>query len=85
MAIIFYPAISGVAQSYNYYPISYMKPEDGLAHVALGLGKIVVEGGAALSFSPKYPQFLPPVFNDRRYTGKLTALLLCAQHGRVSR
>jgi len=55
----FYPSISGVAQSYNYYPIAYMKPEDGLAHVALGLGKIVVEGGAALRFSPKYPQFLP--------------------------
>jgi hypothetical protein len=55
----FYPAISGIAQSYNYYPISYMKPEDGLAHVALGLGKIVVEGGVALRFSPKYPQFLP--------------------------
>ena len=55
----FYPAISGVAQSYNYYPISYMKPEDGLAHIALGLGKIVVEGGVALRFSPKYPQFLP--------------------------
>ena len=55
----FYPAISGVAQSYNYYPISYMKPEDGLAHIALGLGKIVVEGGAAMRFSPKYPQFLP--------------------------
>ena len=55
----FYPAISGVAQSYNYYPISYMKPEDGLAHIALGLGKIVVEGGAAMRFSPRYPQFLP--------------------------
>ena len=55
----FYPSISGVAQSYNYYSIAYMKPEDGLAHVALGLGKIVVEGGAALRFSPKYPQFLP--------------------------
>jgi hypothetical protein len=55
----FYPSISGIAQSYNYYPIAYMKPEDGLAHVALGLGKIVVEGGAALRFSPKYPQFLP--------------------------
>ena len=55
----FYPAISGVAQSYNYYPIKYMKPEDGLAHIALGLGKIVVEGGAAMRFSPKYPQFLP--------------------------
>jgi hypothetical protein len=55
----FYPSISGVAQSYNYYSIAQMKPEDGLAHVALGLGKIVVEGGAALRFSPKYPQFLP--------------------------
>jgi hypothetical protein len=55
----FYPSISGVAQSYNYYSISYMRPEDGLAHVALGLGKIVVEGGTALRFSPKYPQFLP--------------------------
>ena len=55
----FYPSISGVAQSYNYYSISYMKPDDGLAHVALGLGKIVMEGGAALRFSPKYPQFLP--------------------------
>jgi DNA-binding NarL/FixJ family response regulator len=55
----FYPAISGVALSYNYYPISYMKPEDGLAHIALGMGKIVVEGGVALRFSPKYPQFLP--------------------------
>jgi hypothetical protein len=55
----FYPSISGVAQSYNYYSIAYMKPEDGLAHVALGLGKIVVEGGAALRFCPKYPQFLP--------------------------
>ena len=55
----FYPSISGVAQSYNYYSIAHMKPEDGLAHVALGLGKIVVEGGEALRFSPKYPQFLP--------------------------
>ena len=55
----FYPSISGVAQSYNYYSIAHMKPEDGLAHVALGLGKIVVEGGTALRFSPKYPQLLP--------------------------
>lgn len=55
----FYPAISGVAQSYNYYPVAYMKPEEGIVHMALGLGKIVVEGGAALRFSPKYPQFLP--------------------------
>ncbi len=55
----FFPSVSGVAQSYNFYPISYMKPEEGIAHIALGLGKTVVEGGMALRFSPKYPQFLP--------------------------
>ena len=55
----FYPAIAGVAQSYNFYPISHMKPEEGIAHIALGLGKTVVEGGTSLRFSPKYPQFLP--------------------------
>jgi CheY-like chemotaxis protein len=56
---LFYPAVSGVAQSYNYYPISHLKPEEGIAQIALGLGKIVVEGEASLRFSPKYPQFLP--------------------------
>ena len=55
----FYPALSGVAQSYNFYPISHMKPEEGIAHIALGLGKTVVEGEISLRFSPKYPQFLP--------------------------
>jgi DNA-binding NarL/FixJ family response regulator len=55
----FYPAISGVVQSYNYYPISPLMPEDGVAHIALGLGKTVVEGETALRFSPKHPQFLP--------------------------
>ncbi len=55
----FYPAISGVAQSHNYYPFSHMKPEEGIATIALGLGKMVVEGEKTLRFSPKYPQLLP--------------------------
>ncbi len=55
----FYPAMAGVAQSYNFYPIADMKPEDGIVHLALGLGKTVVEGGAALRFCPAYPQVLP--------------------------
>ena len=55
----FYPAISGVAQSYNYYPFSKMKPEEGITTIALGLGKTVMEGEKALRFSPKYPQILP--------------------------
>ena len=55
----FYPAISGVAQSHNYYPFSHMKPEDGIVNIALGLGKTVAEGGKTLRFCPKYPQLLP--------------------------
>jgi hypothetical protein len=52
----YYPEISGVAQSYNYYPVSYTKPEDGLCVSALGLGTWVVGGGAAHRFCPKYPK-----------------------------
>jgi CheY-like chemotaxis protein len=55
----YYPAISGVAQSHNFYPVAPMKPEDGICLVALGLGKTVVEGERALRFSPKYPGNLP--------------------------
>jgi hypothetical protein len=55
----YYPAISGVAHSYNFYPISHLKPEEGIAHIALGLGKTVVDGGKSLRFSPRYPQYLP--------------------------
>ncbi len=51
----FYPHISGVAQSYNYYPFAHMRPEEGFAVLALGLGKYVVEGEKAYRFSPKFP------------------------------
>ena len=51
----FYPDISGTAQSNNYYPVSYMQPEDGFAACAVGLGKYVVDGGKTFRFSPKYP------------------------------
>jgi hypothetical protein len=55
----YFPTLAGVVQSYNFYPIAHMKPEEGIAHVALGLGKMVVEGGTSLRFSPRYPQFMP--------------------------
>ena len=59
----FYPTFSGVAQSYNYYPISYMQREEGIAFTALGLGRTIVEGGQALRFSPKYPNILPQFYS----------------------
>lgn len=51
----FYPHISGVAQSYNYYPFAHMRPDEGFAVLAVGLGKYVVEGARAYRFSPRYP------------------------------
>ncbi len=55
----FYPAISGVAQSWNYYPVAPMTPGVGIARIALGMGKTVVEGKSALRFSPLHPTVLP--------------------------
>ncbi len=54
-----YPAVSGVVKSYNYYPVGKMKADDGIAQIALGFGKAVVEGEKSLLFSPRYPQILP--------------------------
>ena len=51
----FYSDISGVAQSFNYYPYSYMEPDDGFAVAAVGLGQAVVGGEKAFRFCPKYP------------------------------
>jgi len=53
---IFYPTLSGVAQSINYYPIGSEKAEDGIANIAFGLGKLIVEGGLSLRFCPKLPK-----------------------------
>ncbi len=53
-----YPPISGVAQSHNYYPVLKMHAEEGIAHIALGIGKTVVEGGKSLRFSPAHPKRL---------------------------
>lgn len=52
----FYPSFSGVARSINFYPIAPEKPEDGIASIALGLGKYIVDGGVSIRFSPKYPK-----------------------------
>lgn len=61
----YYPSISGVAQSYNFYPVSYMEPEDGFAVAAIGLGMYVVGGENAYRFCPKYPQINTLSDHDR--------------------
>ncbi|MFQ6605197.1 MAG: PEP/pyruvate-binding domain-containing protein [Fidelibacterota bacterium] len=59
----FYPTLSGTAQSINYYPVSYMERSDGIATIALGFGKTVVEGERSLRFSPKYTHILPQYYS----------------------
>jgi CheY-like chemotaxis protein len=53
---VYYPNISGVARSINFYPIGNEKPNDGIAKIATGLGEIIVGGGRVLRFSPKHPK-----------------------------
>src|SRR5204863_3854948 len=54
----FYPDFSGVVRSHNFYPVPPMSYEDGIAAVALGLGRAVVDGGKCLAFCPRYPRNL---------------------------
>ncbi|MBD3309376.1 phosphoenolpyruvate synthase, partial [candidate division KSB3 bacterium] len=56
----FYPNISGVARSYNFYPTGRATPESGIVSLALGLGKTIVDGGNAWFYSPAYPKVFPP-------------------------
>lgn len=60
----YYPHISGVAQSYNYYPFGHINPEDGFANIAVGLGKHVVEGGKSYRFCPRYPTLINYTLED---------------------
>lgn len=51
----YFPSFSGVGRSLNYYPINDEQPEDGVAEIAVGLGKYIVDGGLSLRFSPRHP------------------------------
>ncbi len=59
----FYPNLSGVARSHNFYPSGGSKPEEGIVSLALGMGKTIVDGDKVWSFSPASPKS-PPPFND---------------------
>lgn len=50
----YFPSFSGVGRSLNYYPINDEQPEDGVAEIAVGLGKYIVDGGLSLRFSPRH-------------------------------
>ncbi|MFO7714066.1 PEP/pyruvate-binding domain-containing protein [Desulfosarcina sp.] len=55
----FYPDISGIAQSHNFYPVAPLKADDGVARIVMGFGRGIPEGEPSLRFSPAYPQVQP--------------------------
>ncbi|MDP8207596.1 MAG: PEP/pyruvate-binding domain-containing protein [Candidatus Electryonea clarkiae] len=59
----YYPDISGVAKSFNFYPTGKAKPGDGVIDLALGLGRTIVDGGLSWTYSPAYPKANPPYAN----------------------
>ncbi len=80
----FYPTFAGVVRSYNFYPFGHMKPEEGVANVALGLGKTVVEGGESLRFCPYHPRVLPQLDNARSFLRESQRKFYAIDLGRVA-
>lgn len=85
---LFLPTFSGVARSINCYPLGDERPEDGVCNVAMGLGKIVVDGGRTLRFSPRYPhkvlQTSTPELALRETQNEVLALDLRPEEFRIS-
>ena len=63
----FYPDISGVGRSYNFYPTGRAKPEQGVVDIALGLGKSIVDGGSCWTYSPAFPRAKPPYGSTKEF------------------
>jgi hypothetical protein len=61
----FYPTLSGVGRSWNFYPMLPARPEQGVVSLALGLGKTIVDGGRAWTYSPAHPRIGPPAGSSR--------------------
>ncbi len=69
----FYPHFSGVARSYSFYRTGKARPEDGVVNLALGLGKTIVDGGIAWTYSPAFPHASPPFASTRAMLGETQA------------
>ncbi len=78
----FYPTISGVAKSYNYYPTGAARPQDGVVHLALGLGKTIVDGERCWVYAPSRPAAAPPYGSVRELLQQTQARFWAVNMGR---
>lgn len=81
----FYPDISGVARSFNYYPSGRSKPEQGVIQLALGLGKTIVDGGIAWNYTPAYPRISPPFSGIQDILKKTQTKFWAINMGQISK
>ena len=81
----FYPDISGVARSYNFYAFEPARPEEGVVTLALGLGKTIVDGGIAWTFSPDISEETAPIRFGAGVAEGHPNRVLGSQHGQATR
>ena len=80
----FYPHVSAVCRSFSYYPTGGSRPQDGVAQLALGLGKTIVDGGVCWSYSPRYPASPPPFGSPRSMLKETQATFWAVNMGKPS-
>jgi hypothetical protein len=78
----FYPDVSGVARSYSFYRSGAARPEDGVVDLALGLGKTIVDGGLAWTYSPAFPHASPPFASPRAMLNETQARFWAVNMGK---
>ncbi len=79
----FYPDVSGVARSYSFYRSGAARPEDGVVNLALGLGKTIVDGGLAWTYSPAFPHATPPFASPRAMLGETQSRFWAVNMGKA--
>ena len=78
----FYPQLSGVARSWNYYPMGRARADEGVVSLALGLGKTIVDGGVCWTYSPAWPASPPPYASAAEIAAKTQAKFWAVNMGR---
>lgn len=79
----FYPNVSGIARSYNFYALGHAQPENGVNSLALGLGKTIVDGGRCWTYCPAFPQSKPPYTSNQDMLAQTQTEFWCVNMGKA--